>query len=89
MFEYFASLRHNVRSRLGQAQNDDQPPLRAELFSVEQMEQHGRTLAGQHELGLFRQDRLLTRLDENERADSHPRPFKRRNKIERAYRAGC
>ena len=45
----------------------DEPPLRAELFSADQMEQHGKTLAGLHKLGLERaRNRLLTRLDENE-----------------------
>jgi cellobiose phosphorylase len=46
----------------------DQPPLRSELFSSEQMKQHGKTLAGSHKLGPrgFR-DQLLTRLAENER----------------------
>src|SRR3990170_3866121 len=46
---------------------DNEPPLRSELFSSEQMEQHGKTLAGLHKLGLeHARDRLLTRLDENE-----------------------
>ncbi|HYP68533.1 MAG TPA: cyclic beta 1-2 glucan synthetase, partial [Thiobacillaceae bacterium] len=45
----------------------DEPPLRAELFSSAQMEQHGRTLAGSHQLSLgHAPDRLLTRLTENE-----------------------
>jgi len=44
-----------------------EPPLRSELFSSDQMEQHGKTLAGSHKLGLGRtRDRLLTRLAENE-----------------------
>jgi len=29
----------------------DEPPLRSELFSSEQMKQHGKTLAGSHKLG--------------------------------------
>jgi cyclic beta-1,2-glucan synthetase len=46
---------------------DKEPPLRSELFSSDQMEQHGKTLAGLHKLGLGRaQNRLLTRLAENE-----------------------
>jgi hypothetical protein len=28
-----------------------EPPLRSELFSIEQMKQHGKTLAGGHKLG--------------------------------------
>ncbi len=44
-----------------------EPPLRAELFSADQMEQHGKTLADSHTLNPERTpDRLLTRLAENE-----------------------
>ena len=46
---------------------DDEPPLRSELFSADQMEQHGKTLAGWHRLSPGRpRDRLLKRLAENE-----------------------
>jgi cyclic beta-1,2-glucan synthetase len=46
----------------------DEPPLRSELFSSEQMKQHGKTLAGLHKPGPRGiRDRLLTRLAENER----------------------
>ncbi|MCG2721692.1 MAG: hypothetical protein L6290_06725, partial [Thermodesulfovibrionales bacterium] len=46
---------------------DKEPPLRSELFSSDQMEQHGKTLASLHKLGLgHARDRLLTRLAENE-----------------------
>lgn len=42
-------------------------PLRAELFSTEQMEQHGKTIAGLHKVTLARaSDQLLWRLSENE-----------------------
>jgi hypothetical protein len=42
-------------------------PLRAELFSADQMEQHGQTLAVSHQLRPGRpRDRLLKRLAENE-----------------------
>ena len=45
----------------------DELPLRSELFSADQMEQHGKTLAGLHQLSPGRpRDRLLTRLAENE-----------------------
>jgi len=48
-------------------QYDDEPPLRSELLSADQMEQHGKTLAGTHKLSLKRApDQLLTRLAENE-----------------------
>ena len=44
-----------------------EPPLRAELFSVDQMEQRGKTLAGSHTLSSgLAPDRLLARLAENE-----------------------
>ena len=53
--------------RAGANGNNDQTPLRAELFSADQMEQHGRTLAGAHALSQSApQNRLLRRLDENE-----------------------
>ena len=46
----------------------DEQPLRSELFSADQMKQHGKTLAGFHEPALERApDRLLPRLAENER----------------------
>ena len=42
-------------------------PLRAELFSADQMERHGKSLAGGHTLGTGRGgDQLLARLAENE-----------------------
>jgi len=48
--------------------DDDRAPMRAELFSADQMEQHGKSLAGAHTLGRAGTgDRLLKRLDENEK----------------------
>jgi len=45
----------------------DQPPLRAELFNADQMEQHGSLLAAAHVLRKSgRRDALLRRLDDNE-----------------------
>ena len=38
------------RNGLAQKYAGDEPPLRSELFSADQMEQHGKTLAGSHEL---------------------------------------
>ena len=44
-----------------------EPPLRSELFSSDQMEQHGKTLAGLHTLSPgYPPDQLLARLTENE-----------------------
>jgi cyclic beta-1,2-glucan synthetase len=51
---------------LGQRYTSDEPPLRSELFSADQMEQHGKTLAGLHQLSPGGpQGRLLQRLAEN------------------------
>lgn len=45
-----------------------EPPLRAELFNADQMEEHGRALAGFHRVRHGRSpNRLLARLSENER----------------------
>jgi len=45
---------------------NDELPLRSELFSADQMEQHGKVLAGVHQLKPGRpRDRLLARLAEN------------------------
>ena len=45
----------------------DKPPLRSELFSRDQMEQHGKTLAASHKLSPgHARDQLLARLSENE-----------------------
>ena len=64
LLNWRARLRGNG---LAQKYADDEPPLRSELFSADQMEQHGRTLAGSHKLSPDRApDRLLTRLAENE-----------------------
>ncbi len=68
LFENLSNLRDRLRgnSRIQKCVVTE-PPLRSELFSSDQMEQHGKTLAGQHKLGLkHAQNRLLTRLAENE-----------------------
>src|SRR5208337_4731908 len=60
-----------LRSRLpggglGRRYAGDEPPLRSELFSADQMKQHGKTLAGSHQLSPGGpQGRLLKRLAEN------------------------
>ena len=62
----------SLRARLGgngtaRQYAHSEPPLRSELFSADQMEQHGKTLAGWHRLSPGRpRDRLLKRLAENE-----------------------
>ncbi|MGO9177432.1 MAG: hypothetical protein ACLQED_15035, partial [Desulfobaccales bacterium] len=51
---------------LGRGYAGDEPPLRSELFSADQMKQHGKTLAGSHQLSPGRPEgRLLNRLAEN------------------------
>ena len=67
-----ANLRHAGASLLGSGSakmyTGDESPLRSELFSGEQMKEHGKNLAGAHRLGPRGiRDPLLTRLAENER----------------------
>ncbi len=61
-------LRGNLRGDgLAKKFAGDESPLRSELFSSEQMKEHGKTLAGSHKSGPRGvPDRLLTRLAENE-----------------------
>ncbi len=61
-------LRARLRGiSLAQKRVGDELPLRSELFSASQMEQHGKTLAGAHTLSTDAvAERLLTRLGENE-----------------------
>jgi hypothetical protein len=62
-----------ITARFGRAGSfrkyaDEEPPLRSDLFNADQMEQHGKNLAGGHRLAPGRvRDQLLTRLAENER----------------------
>ena len=63
-----------VAARLGRAEarrrslDEEPPPLRSELFSADQMERHGRSLASTHRLAAGRaRDRLLARLAANAR----------------------
>jgi len=52
---------------LAKKYSSDEPPLRSELFSADQMKLHGKTLAASHQLSSRApRDRLLTRLAENE-----------------------
>ena len=65
--KYFHFWKHFRRNTLAQKGAIEETPLRAELFSASQMEEHGRTLAGMHLLDEGRvPERLLTRLAENE-----------------------
>jgi cyclic beta-1,2-glucan synthetase len=59
-----ALLRRRTSTR---AQDAEEPALRSELFSAEQMERHGQALAAQHRLSpRSRANLLLSRLAENE-----------------------
>ncbi|OAI50209.1 cyclic beta 1-2 glucan synthetase [Planctomycetaceae bacterium SCGC AG-212-F19] len=50
----------------------DEPPFRGELFSVDQLERHAKVLAASHQLASGRAaDKLIPRLDENERILIH------------------
>ena len=68
IFENLSHLWTSLRGNdLAQKYACVEPPLRAELFSADQMEQHGKTLADSHTLSPGHPpDRLLTRLAENE-----------------------
>ena len=66
--EYFLDIATRIRkSAWRRSQPADELPLRSELFSADQMEQHGRVLAASHQLTKRRgPDQLLTRLADNE-----------------------
>jgi cyclic beta-1,2-glucan glucanotransferase len=70
LVEYLRRLKTQLRvSALPRNHLDDEPPLRAELFSADQMELHGKALAASHKLARGRApDRLLARLAANESA---------------------
>jgi cyclic beta-1,2-glucan synthetase len=64
IFRFSGPLRKNS---LAQKNVGDEKPIRSELFSSSQMDEHGRTLAGLHILGEdHTAERLLTRLAKNE-----------------------
>ena len=68
ILEILLHLKARLRGNgLAQQYAGDEPPLRAELFSSDQMEKHGKTLAGLHRAKVSRApDQLLSRLGENE-----------------------
>ena len=64
LFRLLALFRHNGRAP---EYASEEPPLRSELFSTDQMEQYGKTLAATHKLSPRRTpDQLLARLADNE-----------------------
>ena len=68
IFEHLLALPTRLReSGLPGPRENEEPPLRSELFSADQMEQHGKDLAAAHRLTRGRApDQLLTRLAANE-----------------------
>lgn len=65
--KFSSALKRLCGGRIPLKLTGDELPLRAELFSASQMEQHGRILAGVHRLKTGRsKDTLLARLSENE-----------------------
>ena len=61
------SLRSRFKENSAKKYTHDEPPLRAELLSRDQMRQHGRVLADSHKLVKKRApEQLLARLTENE-----------------------
>src|SRR6202158_3384921 len=66
--EYLVDIATRIgKSARRRSQPADELPLRSELFSADQMEQHGRVLAASHQLTKRRgPDQLLTRLADNE-----------------------
>ncbi len=70
LIAYLHPLRMALRARRSPGVScDDEPPLRSELCSAEQLEQRGKALAASHRLAAGRApDRLLGRLAANESA---------------------
>ncbi len=63
----FDSNKSSLKSNVPRQFAEDELPLRSELFSAAQMEQHGKILAQTHRLRQDRaRDQLLPRLAENE-----------------------
>ncbi|WP_301101647.1 hypothetical protein [Propionivibrio sp.] len=66
-FGYLHQLTARLRGGLSPNNLDEESPLRSELFSADQMEQHGKALAASHQLASGRApDQLLVRLAANE-----------------------
>ena len=68
LFEYLKPSKMQLRvTGWSQAATEDEAPLRSELFSADQMEQHGKVLAASHTLSpKHAPDQLLARLAANE-----------------------
>jgi cyclic beta-1,2-glucan synthetase len=64
-----SSFPTSIFNRFRKKQNQrEQPPLRAEIFSVERLEQYAQTLAGEHKTNIRKgRAQLLPRLEDNAR----------------------
>jgi cellobiose phosphorylase len=68
LLPHLQQLKIRLFGRFAPATLADEEPLRAALFSADQMELHGRALAGTHRLAAGQgPDRLLARLEDNQR----------------------
>ncbi|HWR68883.1 MAG TPA: hypothetical protein VN416_07670, partial [Desulfomonilia bacterium] len=57
------SMRSHLKNKLAKKHTPDEPPLRAELLSRDQMRRHGRALANSHKVTKKRSlEKLLARL---------------------------
>jgi len=67
--ELLSSLRlHFMENDLTRKYANEQPPFRAELFNIEQLERHGKYLANVHQIKKgYTKERLLKRLADNEK----------------------
>ena len=62
------SWRRSTEGESPLTRHADEQPLRAELFSIDQLERHARAIAASHQLATgWARDKLLSRLDDNER----------------------
>lgn len=67
VYKSLLSIRSSFKDKKASKYTSDEPPLRAELLSHDQMRQHGRALADSHKVTRKRvSEKLLRRLTENE-----------------------
>jgi len=65
--DFLSNLRTYFQKNIARKYADEQPPLRSELFTTDQMEQHAKFLAGSHELSYEQApEQLVKRLSDNE-----------------------
>jgi len=65
--EFLTNLRAYFQKNTARKYADEKPPLRSELFTRDQMEQHAKFLAGAHQLSYEQApEQLVKRLSENE-----------------------